>query len=299
MQSSGYVEDEKAAKRMGQRVLGCHTCQKVCPLNSKAAVPAEIDGAALLLAAIEGKKALEPFAEYLGNNYLRPAKLVALSLNALANAKDGRWRAQALRAREKYADERVQRAVDRYLCATPDIEREVKYMLSKEDYDRLLALSREYDAREVRQVNYYFDAGEYARARIREKAGKFELTLKRRVSSDTMQEHNADVTPEQAAVCIEKGLSPDFVRDKLGLALPAAAPYEGKLETLRTVWRQDGLTFELDLSRYANLTDYEIECEVTTDAEWRQAEALIKALAPSAAKGKGKQTRYEEASKKK
>ena len=293
MQSAGYVEDEAAAKRMGQRVLGCHTCQKVCPLNELPTVPPEVDGVALLKAAIEGKRALEPFAKSLGNNYLRPAKLVALALNALANAKDVRWRDEAIKAREKYADERVQKAVDRYLKATPEIEREVKYLLSEEDYDLLSIRAQEREARTHTQVNHYFDAGKRARARIRVKNGTYQLTVKIRIDDESLEEHNAYITEEEAKTCFEQGLCEETVHRHLGLSIGPTAPYEGWLQTERTTWVEEGLTLELDKSTYLSTVDYEIECEVTSDEDWDRAVAYVKAHAGSARKGKGKQARFE------
>lgn len=293
MQSAGYVEDALAAKRMGQRVLGCHTCQKVCPLNDLPTVPPEVDGVALLRAAVEGKRALEPFADCLGGNYLRPAKLVALSLNALANAKDGRWRELALRARAKYADERVQKAVDRYLTATPDIEREVKYMLSEADYSALLERARRLGGVTHTQTNHYFDAGEGARVRIRAKDGAYQLTLKRHIDAESLEEHNAYVTEAEAEQCFSEGLTPEFVHRYTGLSIAGTAPYMGSLTTCRTTWVEDGLRLELDRSAYIDVVDYEIECEVTSDTDWDRAVAFITANAPSAHKCRSKQSRFE------
>ena len=293
MQSAGYVEDELAAKRMGQRVLGCHTCQKVCPLNDLPTVPQEVDGVELLKAAIEGKRALEPFAESLGKNYLRPAKLVALLLNALANAKDNRWREEALKAREKFDDPRVQKAVDRYLEATPDVEREVKYLLSEEDYRRFALRAEKLGGVTHTQVNHYFDAGEGARARIRVKNGTYQLTIKRHIDAQSLEEHNADIAEEQAERCMREGLDADFVHKLTGLEFAKNAPYQGYLTTQRTTWAEKGLRLELDKSTYLDTVDYEIECEVGSDEEWAKAEAFITANAPSAHKGKSKQARFE------
>ncbi len=293
LQKQGYIADNGEAKRMGQRVLGCHTCQMVCPVNAVPAVPAEVDGAALLQAAVEGKKALEPYADSLGSNYLRPAKLVALCLNALGNAGDGRWRDLALQARRKYADERVQKAVDRYLAQTPEVEREVKYMLSKTDYDRFAALADTCGGSTTTQSNHYFDAGDYARARIRQKGEAYTLTLKRRIDSQSLEEHNATITRQEAETCVSNGLTVDFVHRYLGLTMPQDARYLGVLCTERTAFVYDGLRYELDRSAYLGTVDYEMECEVSTDADWQKAEAFIVAFAPSASLGKGKQARFE------
>lgn len=292
MQSAGYVEDATTAKKMGQRVLGCHTCQRVCPLNDLPVVPAEIDGAELLKAALKGKKALQPFADCLGANYLRPAKIVALALNALANAKDGRWRAEALQARERYVDERVQKAVDRYLRATPEIEREVKYMLSEEDWRGLKAQASEKGGATICQVNHYFDVGEGARVRIREKGGKYELTVKIRIDSESLEEHNAPIDGALAATCFADGLTAETIRQYVGLANIADGKYLGRLATERTTWTEEGLTFELDKNEYLGRIDYEIECEVSSDEDWARAEKWIIEHAASAKKGVSKQARF-------
>lgn len=299
LQNNGYIEDPVVARRMGQRVLGCHTCQLACPVNFAPTVAAEVDGEALFKAAIEGKHALQPFADCLGTNYLRPARLASLCLNALTNAGDNRFRAQAIAARDKLKDERVDKAVDRYLLATPDVEREVKYMLDEQAFFTFGALAEEGPNEVVIQENHYFDTGDYARARIRKSPFIYDcvLTLKRRVSNDTLHEYSARVAYEDYHQCLKEGLTPRFVHRYLGLQLPATAPYEGVLTTTRTRWVHDGLTYELDASEYLGKVDFEIECEVTNDADWAKAEQFILSVAPTAHLGKSKYARFREAKK--
>ena len=295
LQSEGYVQDALLARRMGQRILGCHTCQLVCPVNHAPTVPAEVDGERLFEAALEGKRALMPYADCLGNNYLRPAKLVALGLNALGNAGDARYREQAVQARERFDDDRVRLAVDRYLAATPEVEREVKRMLSYEDYRTFARLAAAMGGRTATQINHYFYVGDFGRARIRQKGDDYTLTIKRRRDAESHFEHNAPLSAEVAEECLRTGLTPELVHRYLGFELSETAPYEGHLVTVRTTWRQEGLILELDDNTYLGHRDYEIECEVGSDAEWRAAEAFVQSHAPSATLGKGKQTRFEEA----
>lgn len=296
-QQEGYIAEEEVAKKMANRVLGCHTCQMACPLNTAACVPPSVDGEALLRAATSGKRALLPFADCLGNNYLRPARLTALCLNALTNARDGRFRELALAARDRFDEPMVQRAVDRYLSATPDIEREVKRMLTPTQFETFAAMAAAHDGVTHTQVNYYFDAGEWARARIRLREGMYTLTLKRHIDRYSLQEHNATVTREEAEHAMQYGLPPDLVHRYLGLALPAVAPYLGYLTTRRTTWHQEGLKLELDSNEYLDRQDLEIECEVDGDAMWDKAVAFITGVAPTAWQDKGKQARFERAAR--
>ena len=101
---------------IGQRMLGCHTCQSVCPYNSGATYqPPIMVGHEVFLAALEGKKGLQTYADCLGNNYLRPAKLLVLGLNCAYNAGDDTYLAYADRLLA-FPDERVVEATRAYIA---------------------------------------------------------------------------------------------------------------------------------------------------------------------------------------
>ena len=116
-QAKGFQPGSAQARAMGNRLLGCHTCQEVCPYNAKARrVPPLVDGHSLFLAALQGKKGLLPYADSLGNNYLRPAKLLCLALNCAVNAADPTYLAYVDRLLS-FPDERVVKATQAYIEA--------------------------------------------------------------------------------------------------------------------------------------------------------------------------------------
>lgn len=295
-QAAGYEADETIARRMGQRVLGCHTCQTVCPVNQGvAAVEPIVDGEALWHAVQQGKQALAAWGPMLGYNYLRPVKLTALLLNALGNGRDRRFAAQA-QALTNHTDERVRLAAGRYLKQMQiELEKEIKYLLDEEDYNGLL---RRHGAQAMTkiQINDYYRSSEQLSLRIRTAKGGCQLTAKVPVTAGDKPsgrwEYNAEVTQEVADLCRKQGLSPVFVRERLGLELPETAPYLGRLQTTRTVWTEDGLRWELDKNEFLDTIDWELECEVQTDEQWRQAEEWILANVPSAHEGPTKQRRF-------
>ncbi len=95
VQESADLTDKDAAKAMGTQLWGCDICQRCCPFNShlesremteEEKTLFNIDN--LYNAFSSGKKGCEPYRDILGGNYLRPAKLTALTLNVMANSTD-------------------------------------------------------------------------------------------------------------------------------------------------------------------------------------------------------------------
>ena len=273
VQQQGYVEDERVAETLGSRVLGCHECQRVCPVNEWKPVAPEVDGKALCLAALAGKKALAPFAPLLGNNYLRPVRLAALCLNALGNERKD-WARPVVQAFAP-TEEKLRLAIARYLGKTAESEWEVKRMIEEEDYLRFIRTHGE--GKVNWQVNHYFQTENWGRVRIRRKGDAYELTVKQeKGNGEGLWEHNAPLPKEEAEKAVAEGLTTATVRRYLGLALPVeVAPYLGSLRTERHTYRIEGLCIELDHSTYCDTQDWEVECEVGSREEWTRAEAYI------------------------
>ncbi len=266
----------EVAKAMGSRVLGCHTCQAVCPVNvGKIPTAPIVDGDALWQGVIEGKKGLLPFGDLLGHNYLRPVKLGVLCLNALANARDPQAKEVAAQWLT-HPDERLRLAARRYLervGVKPQLEREVKGLIDQQTY---LAYCDK--GVTTLQTNYYLQAGDH-RLRIRHKGEDWELTLKVRVGEDRElghYEYNAPLSSEVAQRFLTEGLPRADTLRYLGIDVGGDATLLGSLSTYRTVWIQDGLRWELDKSEYLGVTDYEIECEVDSEEEWLRAKEWVK-----------------------
>jgi len=250
------------------RVLGCHTCQVVCPLNvGVPRVPARVDGQALWEGVKSGAKGLEPFADLLGRNYLRPVKLGVLMLGALAAQRDDRAK-EAAKMWLEHPDGRLRSAAKEYLermGVKPQLEREVKRLLSEDAYLRLAGRGEA-----VKQVNHYFANDRYS-LRIRHRLEEWELTLKLHAGkdkSDGNYEYNAPLTEEQALSFIQQGIDRTSALTLLGQDLLADLDYLGCMTTWRTVFWEEGLRFELDKSEYLGATDYEIECEVDSEEQW-------------------------------
>jgi len=95
VQESADLTDKDAAKAMGTQLWGCDICQRCCPFNSHLESREMTEEEKMLFnldnlynAFSSGKKGCEPYRDILGGNYLRPAKLTALTLNVMANSTD-------------------------------------------------------------------------------------------------------------------------------------------------------------------------------------------------------------------
>jgi uncharacterized protein YjbK len=173
------------------------------------------------------------------------------------------------------------------------IERELKFMLTREGYDTLRTWAQGAGrvSKEAEQTNIYFDtadarlADQHLCLRLRNKRGTWELTLKARFEFEAIEqvceEINAPLSETDAT---------RFQRDPaqlLASQLPPMARLRelaqvpsltrlGELVTKRAVIGLDGgHTAELDHSRYLGHEDFELECE-TEDA--KAADAAITAL---------------------
>ncbi len=93
LQESADFPDEASAQSIGAQLWGCDICQRHCPFNkhlkSRAMTAEEktlFSFENLFTSFSSGKKGCEPYRDILGGNYLRPAKLTALTLTVMANS---------------------------------------------------------------------------------------------------------------------------------------------------------------------------------------------------------------------
>lgn len=160
---------------------------------------------------------------------------------------------------------------------TQEVEIEFKSMLTKDEYEALLASYRLSD--QVKwQANDYFDTSDFelrshgAALRIREKKSGQVLTLKQPHDVGLLETH-APINEEEAENLFKYGIVHDE-QVKLALAkfgLTGPLEHLGRLETKRAeIETADGLLV-LDESHYLEICDYEIEFEVTDETAGRIA----------------------------
>jgi uncharacterized protein YjbK len=150
------------------------------------------------------------------------------------------------------------------------IEIEFKNMLTKEEY---LHLITEFSINETMintQINHYFDTEQFqlkelgSALRIREKEGKFELTLKQPVKVGLL-ETNQELTKDVAYAMLQGAVLPSgIVREQLEKnSFPIdKLQYFGSLTTNRCELQYKGGLLVLDHSLYLLKEDYELEYEV-------------------------------------
>ena len=121
-QDNGFFGDAEAAKAAGINLWGCDICQRFCPYNSyletrkmtgKERELFRLDN--LFEAFWAGKKGCEPYRDILGSNYLRPTKLLTLTLNAMANSPNKNDYVSHAEKALSHPDERVKTAAKRVL----------------------------------------------------------------------------------------------------------------------------------------------------------------------------------------
>ncbi len=132
-------------------------------------------------------------------------------------------------------------------------EYEIKFMLSKEQYEKLSEIFLDSKRRTFTQTNYYYDTHEQKlrknniTARIREKSGKF---------TGEFKNHSAGTTHSRETRFRVDGVSSViwYKEDPIYL--------HGKLYTKRTeINICDEVTLTLDHNKYLDAEDYELELE--------------------------------------
>lgn len=121
-QEAAEFPDEKSAQSIGTQLWGCDICQRYCPFNKHLTSREMTDEEkslfsfdSLFFAFSSGKKGCEPYRDILGGNYLRPAKLTALTLTVMANSKQPEKYIKYAEASVNHSDIRVNTAARRLL----------------------------------------------------------------------------------------------------------------------------------------------------------------------------------------
>ena len=162
------------------------------------------------------------------------------------------------------------------------VEREMKFLVSKAEFERLIVATREVypdaSVQIIKQTNYYYDTEDFAllkqgvTLRIREKNGQLSITRKEYQTCV-----NGVRTAEETKTSIDA--LPEHID---GYALL------GCLHTERTRFSlTNGTRLDFDVSRYIGVEDYEIEIEF----EEQLPEAFIRLL-PAEFNPRGKYERF-------
>lgn len=144
------------------------------------------------------------------------------------------------------------------------IERELKVLITKDEYETLL---RSYDfGKPVIQKNVYFDddkgsVRQLGALRIRTVNGKRILTLKIRKDSITQTELEKETDTENISAITDSEIRNWFALYQIPDALHRFA----SSETVRRIAELPNAELCLDISRFGNHTDYEIEYEYKKD----------------------------------
>lgn len=155
-----------------------------------------------------------------------------------------------------------------------EIEIEYKNLLTEKEFEQLL-YHLPFPESGIWQTNYYFETKNFslkskgAALRIREKNGKYVLTLKEPHSNGLLESHDA-LTEVEASRWIKGDFVAKSQVDKqlqsLGISLNDLV-YCGKLETKRYETHYQGTLLVLDYSIYNGVFDYELEIEAHTKGD--------------------------------
>lgn len=143
------------------------------------------------------------------------------------------------------------------------IEKELKMMLSKEEYQLLMdKINWDY---KINQKNYYYfdensiNLEEKTTIRIREIDNQFKLQLKLPIKKEGAIHIKKEI--EKDIEDIPKELSKEFLTELSGQEI-GTAKLIGVLSTERFIYKwNDKIEFCLDKNNYLNIQDYELEVE--------------------------------------
>lgn len=121
-QDNGFFSDSEVALAAGVNLWGCDICQRYCPYNKHletremTAQEKELFRLDNLFNAFwSGKKGCEPYGDILGSNYLRPSRLLSLTLNAMMNSENYNDYKEYAKKALTHNDERVRAAAERFI----------------------------------------------------------------------------------------------------------------------------------------------------------------------------------------
>lgn len=159
-----------------------------------------------------------------------------------------------------------------------EIEIEFKTMLTKDEFTSLHR-NLPFPEDPVVQTNYYFETADfalkdhYAALRIREKDGRYTLTLKEPHEEGILETHDS-LSSADAKEWLEsrpiKQIHTSKRLAKLGID-EANLRYYGPLTTKRYSFHEDGIDYMLDESSYHGIVDYELEIEASSREAGLQA----------------------------
>lgn len=152
------------------------------------------------------------------------------------------------------------------------VEWELKYLITEEDYLSTVGLGKC-----VTQVNYYFFSSQSDfTCRIREKKECYEFTYKEKTKrAGERIEYNSCISKDRFNSFIKKGIDVTDFYALTGIEAIFPLHYVGFLKTERMVYFADSLKIEVDKNYYLDKIDYEVECEVSSDAEYKKAEKYL------------------------
>jgi len=164
-------------------------------------------------------------------------------------------------------------------------EVEVKTLLSKENYNKIINYFNFDLETQIKQTNYYFDTSDllFQRSRIAFRVrhlhnnNTYEMTAKLRQRDGSSIELNQDISYFEFFNLLTTGKIPDgLVNEKLSLFLKLTRlNHIASLTTYRYEVKYDDGLLAIDENHYANIIDYELECEGESMA---QCATIIKNL---------------------
>src|SRR5699024_4306879 len=168
--------------------------------------------------------------------------------------------------------------VERVKSMNQEIEIEFKTVIQENDF-KALHKQLPFDDQPVKQINYYFETNQQdfkrkrCALRIREKAGKYTLTLKEPHKEGILETHD-ELTKEECTAWLQGQpvIKPNTNKQLAALGIQEKNIfYFGALKTERYTYQTTDLLYVLDKSEYNQQLDYELELEATDYTAGEQA----------------------------